>query len=302
MKPDIFSLPSEVKIMEVGPRDGLQNEKTLVDTPTKIQLVNDLADAGLKRIEVTAFVSPKWIPPMADHAEVMHGIARRKDVTYAALVPNMQGYEGALASGVDEIALIVSASNTHNIKNLNADTETVWERCREVGQRAVKDGIPFRIYISCICGCPYEGEVPLSVVSDLTKRTLDLGAYEVSLGDTIGIGDPNQTARILEALLSFVPLEKVAMHLHDTYGRALANAYVALAYGVTSFDASVGGMGGCPYATGAAGNLASEDLISMLDHMGVKTGVSLKKLCKISRKMEGVLGRKLSSKALAAHV
>lgn len=286
--------PPSIKITEVGPRDGLQNEPTLVDTPTKVKFVRKLVDAGHKRIEVTAFVSPKWIPPLADSIELARALGPSpKGVTYAALVPNMMGYERAMDAGIDEVALFMSASNTHNQKNINATSREAWKRLKEVGFKARKDGVPFRFYISCIAGCPYEGEVDVRKVTRLAQKALDLGASEISLGDTIGIGYPKQIARMVRRLKKHIPLEKMALHLHDTYGRALQNVLGGLDEGITSFDTSLGGIGGCPYADGAAGNLATEDLVAKMHEMGIKTGLNLDKLCETSVWMESVLGRKL---------
>lgn len=284
---------SAVRITEVGPRDGLQNESTLVDTPTKVLLIERLVQCGHKRIEITAFVSPKWIPPLADSVEVARAVKRHPGVTFAALVPNMMGYERAVDAGIDEIALFMSASETHNKKNINATSREAWKRLKEVGIRACEDGVPFRFYISCIAGCPYEGEVDVRKVIRLSTKALDLGASEISLGDTLGIGYPQQIARIVKRLKKVIPLDKMALHLHDTYGRALENVMAGLGEGIKSFDSSVGGMGGCPYAAGAAGNLATEDLVSKMQELGIHTGLDLKKLIHTSKWMEGVLGRKL---------
>lgn len=294
------NLPKTVKIMEVGPRDGLQNEKTIVDTPTKIAFIEHLVDAGLHRIEVTAFVSPKWIPPLADQMEVARGISRRYGVSYAALVPNMRGYERAMEAGVNEVAFVVAASETHNQKNINTSTEEALSRYREVADQAQIDGVPFRAYVSCAFGCPYEGKIEAKAVVDLAKKLQDLGAYELSIGDTIGVGNPLQTQNLLAALEKTVPLSMVALHMHDTRGLALANIFAALSMGVASFDSSAGGLGGCPYAPGASGNVATEDLVYMLQSMGIETGVSLDLLTQVSVKMEKVLKRTLPAKLLAA--
>lgn len=293
-------MPNAVRIMEVGPRDGLQNEKTLVDTANKIGFIEQLVAAGAKRIEVTAFVSPKWIPPLADQVEVAKGIKRVPGVSYAALVPNMKGYEQALACKVDEVAFVLAASQTHNRKNINASTEEAFARYAEVAARAKEDGIPFRAYISCAMGCPYEGEVPQGKVIELAAEFDNLGAYEISIGDTIGVGNPKQTYALVGALKDEVPLERVALHLHDTRGQALANIFAALTLGVAAFDSSVGGLGGCPYAPGASGNVSTEDLVYMLQAMGIETGLDLDKLCQVSLKMEQLLQRELPSKVLAA--
>lgn len=289
-------LPKSVKIMEVGPRDGLQNERRIVDTKSKINFVEDLVDAGLKRIEVTAFVSPQWIPPLADQLEVALGIKRVPGVRYAALVPNVKGYERAKSANIDEISIVVAASNTHNEKNLNGDIKKVMERYHEVAQRANADRRPFRAYISCVFGCPYEGDVDIDMIISLSQELLDLGAYEIALSDTIGIASPLQTMEVIDALLPHVPEEKLALHMHDTRGLALANIFAALTMGVSSFDAAAGGLGGCPYAPGASGNVATEDLVYMLSRMGVDTGVSVEKLGKASLQMEKILKKHVPSK------
>jgi hydroxymethylglutaryl-CoA lyase len=293
------SMPASVKLMEVAPRDGLQNEKQLVDTKSKIRFIESLVDAGIKRIEVTAFVSPQWIPPLADQLEVALGVSRKPGVSYAALVPNVRGYERAMNAHIDEVSVVVAASNTHNQKNLNGDTDKVMERYREVAKRAQEDARPFRAYISCAFGCPYEGKVPVSSVLSLATELLDLGAYEVAISDTIGMASPLSTIAVLEAALKTIAREKIALHLHDTRGLALANIFSALTLGISSFDSSAGGMGGCPYAPGASGNVATEDLVYMLEAMGISTGVSLEKLSSASLAMEGVLKKHLPSKLLA---
>jgi hydroxymethylglutaryl-CoA lyase len=284
--------------MEVGPRDGLQNEKAVVETSAKIAFIEGLVQSGCRRIEMTAFVNPRWIPQLADQAEVTRGIERDSSATYCALIPNMRGYNNAIKAGVDEVAFVISASETHNRKNINASTEEAFCRYVEVAERAQEDSIPFRGYISCAFGCPYEGDITSSAVIQLATQLADLGAYELSIGDTIGSGNPKQVADLVQDLKREVPLEKVALHLHDTRGTALANIVAGLEMGVRSFDSSVGGLGGCPYAPGASGNVATEDLVHMLHGMGVQTGIDLDALCKISLQMEQLLGRKLPSKVL----
>lgn len=287
--------------MEVGPRDGLQNEKTVVQTAAKIAFVEALVEAGHSRVECTAFVNPRWIPPLADHAEVARGVKRVTGVQYAALVPNMRGYEGAIRAGVSEVAFVLAASSTHNQKNINANTEEALARYVEVAERARADEVPFRGYVSCAFGCPYEGDVPFDQVVWVARRMVELGAYEVSIGDTIGVGNPKQCAELMTALAGEVSLEKIALHLHDTRGTALANAVAGLEVGVRAFDSAAGGLGGCPYAPGASGNLATEDLVYMLHGMGVATGTDLDRLCEVSLRLESVLGRPLPSKVLAAY-
>lgn len=285
--------------MEVGPRDGLQNEAGVVPTPAKIAFIEQLAQAGHKRIEITSFVSKKWIPPLADGLEVAEGIKRLEGVSYAALVPNLKGYERARQAKVDEVSFVLAASDTHNKKNINASTEEAYARYKEVALLAQKEQIPFRAYISCAFGCPYEGDVPVGQVVELAERFLRLGAYEICIGDTIGVGNPVQMVNLVAALKKKVPQDLLAMHLHDTRGTALANIAVALMLGLSSFDASAGGLGGCPYAPGAAGNVATEDVLYMLLGMGIETGVDLAKAAQASLDLEQVLGKKLPSKMLA---
>ncbi len=299
IEPSFLHLPKSVRLMEVGPRDGLQNEATLVPTPDKIKFIESLVQAGLKRIEVTSFVSPAWIPPLADQMEVALGIKRVPGVSYAALVPNVRGYERAMSARIDEVSIVVAATNAHNEKNLNGSTEKVMERYREVAKRARADGCPFRAYISCTFGCPYEGDVPLAAVTKLASELLNLGAYEIVLGDTIGCASPLHTERMLTAVMAIMPKEQLALHMHDTRGMALANIVVALMMGVASYDAAAGGLGGCPYAKGASGNVATEDLVHMLETMGVHTGVSLAQLCKTSRMMETILHKRVPAKMVA---
>lgn len=290
--------------MEVGPRDGLQNEKVVVETRAKLAFIEELVAAGCRRVEITAFVNPRWIPPLADHAEVARGVPRRAEgatsPTYAALVPNIKGYESAVQAGLDEVAIFLAASESHNRKNINCGTAEALARYAEVAARAREDKKPFRGYVSCAMGCPYEGNVPVSAVVDVAEKLLAMGAYEISIGDTIGVGNPKQTAELVRALGQSIPLSAIALHLHDTRGTALANITAGLEEGVRSFDSSAGGLGGCPYAPGASGNVATEDLVFMLEGMGIHTGVDLEKLVQVSLKMEKVLGRELPSKVLAS--
>lgn len=284
------NLPSSVRIMEVGPRDGLQNEKTIVDTARKIQFIENLVDSGIRRIEITAFVSPQWIPPLADQLEVTLGLKKKPGVSYAVLVPNVRGYERAVGTGkIDEISFVIAASTTHNLKNLNADTKTVLERYREVASRAQRDKLPFRAYLSCTFGCPYEGTVSLNAILNLVEELLSLGAYEVALSDTIGIASPLDTNNIVSQVLKVAKKEFIGLHMHDTRGMALANIWAALQLGIRSFDASAGGLGGCPYAPGASGNVATEDLVNMLHSMGIETGISIDKLVAVSLGMASLL-------------
>jgi hydroxymethylglutaryl-CoA lyase len=293
-------LPSAVRLMEVGPRDGLQNEATVIETRHKLAFIDGLVEAGLSRVEITAFVNPRWIPPLADQVEVARGAQRHGRARFAALVPNVKGYETAVQCGIDEIAIFLAATESHNKKNINATTEEAFQRYAEVTTRAKADGKPFRAYVSCAFGCPYEGDVPVATVVKVAERLFSLGAYEISIGDTIGVGTPKQTADLVRALAGVVPLEKIALHLHDTRGTALANIAIGLECGITAFDSSAGGLGGCPYAPGASGNVATEDLVYMLEKMGVKTGVDLERLVKVSLKMEQLLGKSAPSKVVSA--
>ncbi len=271
-----------VTVVEVGPRDGLQNEPAQVTTTDKIVFVNRLSDAGLPVIEVSAFVSPRWVPQMADADKVFAGITRRPGTRYTALVPNLAGLERAVAAGVAEVAIFAAASDTFSRRNINQDVETSLARYREVCTHALGAGLRVRGYLSTAFGCPYEGRVTSDRVADLTMRLLDMGALEVSVSDTIGVAHPGQVQQVLEAILSRARPAQIALHFHDTRGTALANVLAALSMGITTFDASAGGLGGCPYAPGASGNLATDDLIYMLNGLEAVTGVSLEKLSEAS--------------------
>ncbi len=289
-------------IYEVGPRDGLQNEARTVPTADKIALIDALSATGLERIEITSFVSPKWIPQLADASEVARGISRRDGVRFTALVPNRRGLDNAIASGMKEIAVFLSASETHNKKNVNktiADTLAAFDNT--VGP-ALEAGLRVRAYVSTVFGCPYEGEVPAEATVRLSERLIAMGVYQLSLGDTIGVANPAQVQRILGTVLEHVPLDKVAVHFHDTQGTALANCLVALTMGVTTIDSSIGGLGGCPYAPGAAGNLASEDVVAMLHGMGIDTGIDLDALVACSKLAASYVGHELPSKYMKAHL
>ncbi|QDQ28870.1 hydroxymethylglutaryl-CoA lyase [Chitinimonas arctica] len=295
-----MALPSKVKIVEVGPRDGLQNEKQPVSTETKLAFIDQLADAGLAVIEATAFVSPKWVPQMADHAEVMRGLRRRAGVRYPVLVPNMQGYEAARAAGVDEIAIFGAASEAFSQKNINCSIADSLARFAPVVAAAQRDGVAVRAYVSCVLGCPYQGEVPLADVARVARALYEMGCYEVSLGDTIGVGTPVKAQRMVAAVADVVPVERLAAHFHDTWGQALANLYAVLEMGVASIDSSAAGLGGCPYAKGASGNVATEDVVYLLNGLGIETGVDLDKLAAAGRFINQQLGRAPASKAAAA--
>lgn len=296
-------LPARVSVYEVGPRDGLQNEAVVLPTERKLELIEGLADAGVRRIEITSFVNPRWIPALADHMEVATRLRRREDTRYSALVPNMRGLDGASRAGMDEIAVFLAASQTHNRKNINKSTEKALDTYREVITTARSRGMKVRGYVSCVYGCPYEGAVPVEQVLFVARTLLDMGVYEVSLGDTIGVGTPRQVQHVLATLMAEgVGRDRLAVHFHDTRGTALANIVVALQMGIATVDSAVGGLGGCPYAPGASGNVATEDVVYMLQGMGVDTGVDLDRLANLSARLSGVLGRELPSKYLKAHI
>ncbi len=276
-------LPAAVRVVEVGPRDGLQNEAKGVTTADKIQLIERLAEAGLPHVEMTSFVNPKWIPPLADAFEVATGVRRLRGVEYSALVPNMKGYERAREAGIDVCVLFLSASETHSRKNINKSVAEAIEGYRSVAAAALADGKKLRAYISTVFGCPYEGDVPVSATIPIARALLDMGVAEVSLGDTTGLGTPGQVGSYLAEIFAELPRERFACHFHDTRGTALVNALVALEAGVTTLDSSVGGLGGCPYAPGATGNLATDDLLYMLDALGIETGVDREKVLEITR-------------------
>ena len=289
-------LPDRVSIYEVSPRDGLQNEPKPIALDAKRRLVEALILAKLERIELTSFVSPRWIPQLGDAEELIRVVAPVPGVTFSALCPNATGLERARATGLGEIAVFLSASETHNRKNTNKGIERSLSVFGEVVPPALESGMRVRAYVSTVWGCPYEGEVDPRRALAIARQLLDLGCYQVSLGDTIGVGNPLQTRRILSLFLAEVPAEKLALHLHDTRGTALANALVGLEMGIRDFDASIAGLGGCPYAPGAAGNLATEDLVNMLHGMGVETGVDLDKLMEAGKVAEDVIGRRLPGK------
>ncbi len=295
-----MSLPAKVRIVEVGPRDGLQNEPRTVPTAVKIELVERLADAGLPAVEAGAFVSPRWVPQMADSAAVLAGIRRKPGVSYPVLVPNMQGFEAAVAAAVDEIAIFGAASETFSRKNINCSIAESLERFAPVAAAAIQRGIRVRGYVSCVAGCPYEGEVAPAAVAAVAKALDAMGCYGVSLGDTIGVGTPRRIQAVVEAVGRDVPIERLGVHLHDTYGQALANLYAALELGVATVDSSVAGLGGCPYAKGASGNVATEDVVYMLDGLGIETGVDLARVFDAGRFICAALGREPASKVARA--
>jgi hydroxymethylglutaryl-CoA lyase len=291
-----------ISIYEVGLRDGLQNEAAFVPTNEKIALAGMLADAGLRRIELTSFVSPRWIPQLADHGTVAKETPKRPGIEYSALVPNRKGLEGAKEAGLKEIAIFFSASETHNKKNINKSVAEAITELSEVSKAALALGMRVRAYLSTVWGCPYEGDVDPGRVHELVHRTLAMGVYEVSLGDTVGVGNPLQTRKLIKRLEKDVPLAKLAMHMHDTRGTALANVLAGLDSGITTFDSAFGGLGGCPYAPGASGNLATEDLVYMLDGMGFETKIDLDRLILASEHVSSLVGRTLPSKVLQAEL
>ncbi len=286
----------QVRIVEVGARDGLQNEKQIIPTATKRQLIESLVACGLRFVEATSFVSPKWIPQLADAEELLAKLKRPKGVVYPVLVPNFKGYERAAACGVSEVAVFTAASDAFNQRNINASTAESFDRLRPVIEAARADGVRVRGYVSTVLGCPYQGDVPLADVVEVAERLYGLGCYEISLGDTIGVGTPGQARGMLEAVAAVVPMSALAVHFHDTRGQALANIYACLEAGVRVVDASVAGLGGCPYARGASGNVATEDVVYMLQGLGIDTGVDLQALAAVGRWISDVLGRSNGSK------
>jgi len=290
-------LPNKVKIVEVGPRDGLQNEKQLVPTEVKIELINRLAEAGLRAIEATSFVSPKWLPQMGDNAAVMQGIARHPAAVYPVLTPNLQGFDTAIQAGASEVAIFGAASESFSRKNINCSIAESLKRFEPILSSASALEIPVRGYVSCVVGCPYEGDIAPAQAASVAKSLFEMGCYEVSLGDTIGVGTPASVGRMLEACARAVPIGKLAGHYHDTYGMAIANIYASLQMGMATFDSSVAGLGGCPYAKGASGNVATEDVVYLMHGLGIETGIDLAKLAAIGDWISSALNRPNGAKA-----
>ena len=294
-----MQLPKRVQIKEVGPRDGLQNEDAFIPTEQKIQLIDRLSETGLDYIEVTSFVHPKWIPQLADAVDVLKAIKRDKDITYAALVPNSKGLGRALEAGVDEVSVFMSASEGHNKSNINKSIDETFPVLKEVVDGARAAGKTVRGYISTVIACPFDGYTQPEQVVRVAEKLFDMGITELSLGDTIGVGVPTQVDALLTEMLRHFPAERLAMHFHDTRGTALANVAASLRHGIVKFDSAIGGLGGCPYAKGATGNVATEDLLYLLHEMGIETGVDMQKIQQTALSMEGILGRRLLSKQVA---
>ncbi|MDH3466118.1 MAG: hydroxymethylglutaryl-CoA lyase [Gammaproteobacteria bacterium] len=293
--------PADVTIVEVAPRDGLQNEDRHLDANVKIELIERLAETGLTFIEAGSFVSPTWVPQMATTGDVLQRLHRAPGVRYPVLVPNMEGLQAAMAAGVEDIAIFGSASESFSKKNINCSIDESFINFADVSRVARAEGIRLRGYISCVLGCPYEGEITPDRVREFAMRLVDLGCYEISLGDTIGVGTPHTAAALIDAVTRSVPIEQVAVHFHDTYGQALANIYAVLQSGIRVIDSSVAGLGGCPYAKGAPGNVATEDVVYMLDGMGIETGVDLARLVDIAQFISTALGRRPLSKVANAY-
>ncbi|MFT0213824.1 hydroxymethylglutaryl-CoA lyase [Pseudomonas sp. F1_0610] len=295
-----MSLPSHVRIVEVGPRDGLQNEKQPISVADKVTLIEKLSQTGLSYIEAGSFVSPKWVPQMAGSAEVFQHIQSADHITYAALTPNMQGFEAAMQAGVSEVAVFAAASESFSQKNINCSIADSLIRFQPVLAAAKQQGVKVRGYVSCVLGCPYEGNIAAEAVVDVAQQLYEMGCYEISLGDTIGVGTAKKAAQLFNKVSQVIPKAHLAGHFHDTYGQALANIYACLQEGIHIFDSSVAGLGGCPYAKGASGNVASEDVIYMLNGLGINTGVDLDKLIQVGLHISAVLGRETNSRVARA--
>lgn len=292
-----MSLPTRVRIVEAGPRDGLQNEKQLLSTDVKVELIERLVDAGLTHLDAGSFVNPKWVPQMADTEAVFAAIQRRPGVVYSALTPNLRGFERAIASGANEVAVFTAASDAFNLRNINCSTAESIERFVPLVELAQQRGVPVRAYLSCAVGCPYDGDVPPARVRDVCDTLVQMGCYEIALSDTIGVGTPRSMTAMIEAVLSSTAVDKLAVHCHDTYGMAIANIYTALQMGIAVVDSSVAGLGGCPYANGASGNVATEDLVFLLDGLGIEHGINRDKLVDTGEFISRQLQRPNGSKA-----
>ena len=292
-----MSIPAKVKIVEVGPRDGLQNEKQIVPTEIKIELIDRLAEAGVRVIEATSFVSPKWVPQMGDNAAVMQGIKRQPATVYPVLTPNLQGFDTAIQAGASEVAIFAAASESFSRKNINCSIAESLKRFEPILSSASALEIPVRGYVSCVVGCPYEGAIAPGQAASVAKTLFDMGCYEVSLGDTIGVGNPSSIQRLIQACTQQIPIEKLAGHYHDTYGMAIANIYASLQMGMAIFDSSIAGLGGCPYAQGASGNVATEDVVYLMQGLGIETGIDLATLARIGDWISSALNRPNGAKA-----
>lgn len=295
-------LPEQIKIVEVGPRDGLQNESTPISSSDKVALIEKLSDAGISYIESGSFVSPKWVPQMATSTEVFEKVNRKQGVTYAALTPNMRGFEGAMAVNADEVAIFGAASESFSQKNINCSIEESLERFAPIMSAAKKANIKVRGYVSCVLGCPYEGDIAPEQVAKVAAKLYQMGCYEISLGDTIGVGTPANVTKMIQAVSAQVPIDKLAVHFHDTYGQALTNIYVALQMGIKVVDSAIAGLGGCPYAKGASGNVATEDVVYMLNGLGIETGIDFKQLLEAGWFISDKLGKAPISKVSCAYL
>ncbi len=298
----VNSLPEQVKIVEVGPRDGLQNEAIPISASDKIALIEKLSDAGIKYIESGSFVSPKWVPQMATSTEIFEKLNRKSDVTYAALTPNMRGFEGAMAVNADEVAIFGAASESFSQKNINCSIEESLERFLPIMAAAKKANVKVRGYVSCVLGCPYEGEIAPEQVAKVAEKLYQMGCYEISLGDTVGVGTPGNVTRMIQAVSEHVPTDKLAVHFHDTYGQALTNIYAALQLGIKVVDSAIAGLGGCPYAKGASGNVATEDVVYMLNGLAIETAIDFNKLLEAGWFISDKLGKAPVSKVSNAYL
>lgn len=296
----LTALPEKINIVEVGPRDGLQNEKTVIPLDIKLTLIEQLATAGLKVIEAGSFVSARWVPQMAESDQLLQRLVQQPDIRYPVLTPNIQGFEAAVKAGAKEVAFFTAASETFSQKNINCSIDESFDRLAVMMTRAKDLSIPVRGYVSCVMGCPYEGEIPVEAVARVASRLHQMGCYEISLGDTIGTGNPKLAYEMVETVRQTMPVENLAVHFHDTYGQALANILATLELGITTIDSAVAGLGGCPYAKGATGNVATEDVVYMLDGMGIQTGVDLTRLISAGKMISDFLGHEPRSRAAAA--